>query len=311
MQKFLYKALVVVALVAAIDLAVGWVSNRIFTRLDDRISQIGAIEQALLQKTADVVVLGSSCAKYNYDPRVFADTLQMTVQNTGVGGMNIIYSKIVLQAYLERCTPKCAIIDVYGQMNPGEGRVPRLKPFYGLSNAVTSYYDTESDWQQRLKLRSNLYRCNGTMDLLLRHNFNAPDTTCGFAFHEGVVEHFDTITVHEFQPDTVKARHLRDLVTLCHEKNIMPVFVISPRRVHDVDQEAWLIAACNELGAVLINEMHTPVYYDTPGLFFDESHLNGHGAEIFSRRVASQLRQILSAHQSGKASYATDVESPQ
>ena len=311
MKKLIYKALTVLALVAAFDFAAGWVSDRIFSRLDDRLSQIGAIQQALMQKQADVVILGASCAKYHYDPRILADSLAMTVQNTGVGGMNIIYSDIVLQAYLERCTPLCVVVDLYGQLNAGEGRLPRIKPFYGLSSPVTEYYDTETDWQQRLKLHSNLYRYNGTLDLLLRHKLNEPNTTCGFGIKSGEMERFDTVTVHNFQPDSIKVRHMRHLVELCHKHDILPVFVLSPRREHDVDQEAWITKACKDLGAVVINEIHTSMYYDTPGLFFDESHLNGRGAEIFSRRIASKLKHYLSVHQSGKTSNAPDVESPQ
>ena len=288
--SFPLKALAVLTLVVLIDQGVGFVSRHIIQGLDDKLSQIGSIQQALMYKRSDVLILGASCAKYHYDSQILADSLQMTVENTGVGGMKAEYSDLVLQSYLERCTPRCVVIDVYGQLDSGEGRLPRVRPFYGVNEPVTSYYDNESDWQQRLKLQSALYRYNGTLDLLLRHVINEPNHSHGFAEMEGEMSMKDTVVVHRFQPDSTKERHLRHVVQLCRDHNVRLVFVLSPRREHDADQEAWVCAFCREHHLQLINELHVPEYYTGEKLFHDESHLNGRGATLFSQRIAHQLK---------------------
>jgi hypothetical protein len=288
--SFPLKALAVLTLVVLIDQGVGFVSRHIIQGLDDKLSQIGSIQQALMHKRSDVLILGASCAKYHYDSQILADSLQMTVENTGVGGMKAEYSDLVLQSYLERCTPRCVVIDVYGQLDSGEGRLPRVRPFYGVNEPVTSYYDNESDWQQRLKLQSALYRYNGTLDLLLRHALNEPNSSHGFAEMEGEMSMKDTVVVHRFQPDAAKVRHLRHVVQLCRHHAVRLVFVLSPRREHDADQEAWVSAFCQENNLQLINELHVPDYYTGERLFHDESHLNGRGAALFSQRVAHQLK---------------------
>jgi hypothetical protein len=291
--RYPLKALAVLTLVLLIDQGVGLVSRHIITGLDDKLSQIGSIQQALLHKRSDVLILGASCAKYHYNSQIFADSLQMTVENTGVGGMKAEYSDLVLQSYLERCTPRCVVIDVYGQLDSGEGRLPRVRPFYGVNQPVTNYYDRETDWQQRLKLQSALYRYNGTLDLLLRHAFNAPNRSHGFAEMTGEMSMKDTVVVHHFQPDPVKERHLRHVVQLCRDHAVRLVFVLSPRREHNVDQEAWVSAFCRENNLQLINELHVPDYYTEERLFHDESHLNGRGAALFSKRVAGKLKAPL------------------
>jgi hypothetical protein len=288
--SFPLKALTVLTLVLLIDQGVGFVSRHIIRGLDDKLSQIGSIQQALLHKQSDVLILGASCAKYHYNSQILADSLQMTVENTGVGGMKAEYSDLVLQSYLERCTPRCVVIDVYGQLDTGEGRLPRVRPFYGVNQPVTSYYDNETDWQQRLKLQSALYRYNGTLDLLLRHAINAPNRTHGFAEMEGEVSMKDTVVVHHFQPDPVKERHLRHVAQLCRDHAVRLVLVLSPRRVHNADQEAWVYAFCREHNLQLINELHVPEYYTGEKLFHDESHLNGRGATLFSQRIAHHLK---------------------
>ncbi len=288
--SFPLKALAVLTLVLLIDQGVGFVSRHIIRGLDDKLSQIGSIQQALLHKQSDVLILGASCAKYHYNSQILADSLQMTVENTGVGGMKAEYSDLVLQSYLERCTPRCVVIDVYGQLDSGEGRLPRVRPFYGVNQPVTSYYDNETDWQQRLKLQSALYRYNGTLDLLLRHAFNEPNHSHGFAGMEGEMSMKDTVVVHRFQPDATKERHLRHVVQLCRDHDVRLVLVLSPRREHDVDQEAWVCAFCREHNLQLINELHVAEYYTEERLFHDESHLNGRGATLFSQRVAHQLK---------------------
>ncbi len=293
MKQLFLKAVAILALVVAIDVAVGSASRYVCTHLSDKQSQIGSIQQSLLRKTGDVLVLGASCAKYHYNPQILGDSLQLTVQNSGVGGMNMIYCDLVLQAYLERCRPQCVVVDIYGQLDPGEGRLPRVKPFYGISQPVTSYYDRETDWQQRLKLCSALYRYNGTFDLLFRHLLNAPNTTNGYAVKAGAVARFDTVVVRNLKIDTVKVCHLENIVALCRQHDIRLVFVLSPRRHHDVEQEAWLADVCQHYSIPLINELHEPVYYSRDGLFFDDSHLSGPGATIFSQRVGSRLKAIL------------------
>lgn len=293
MKNVLLKALLIIALVAVADVGVGFLSRHLVSGLSDKLSQIGSVQQALLHKRAEVVVLGASCAKYHYDARILADSLGMTVENTGVGGMNMVYSDLVLQAFLERCRPRIVVVDVYGQLDPGEGRLPRLRPFYGVSRPVTAYYDSTSTWQQRLKLHSALYRYNGTLDLLIRHHFNAPNRTHGFAAMDGAMTDMDTVVVHRFQPDTAKIAHLHNLIRTCNAHAIRLVFVLSPRRHHDADQEAWLTHLCAALDITLINELHEPSYYVDGGvLFHDDSHLNARGAELFSTRVAAQLKQL-------------------
>lgn len=290
MKRLLLKAVAVLTLVLLIDWGMGLASEHIVTRLSDKLSQIGSIQQSLLHKEADVLVLGASCAKYHYNTQILQDSLQLTVQNSGVGGMKAVYSDLVLQAYLERCVPKWVVIDVYGQLDAGEGRLPRVRPFYGLSQPVTKYYDSETDWQQRLKLHSALYRYNGTADLLARHYFNAPNRTNGFSEMTGSMERLDTTVVSHFCPDSLQVSHLLNVIRLCREHHIRLALVLSPRSEHDTAQEQWFSRLCDEYGLLLINELHTPVYYAESGLFHDASHLNGRGAALFSSRIAHRLK---------------------
>lgn len=292
MRQFIYKALAILVIVLLIDFAVGAVSGHVCRNLDDKLSQIGTISQTLLKKQGDVLILGASCAKYHYNSRILADSLGCVVQNTGIGGMHAAYTDLVLQAYLERCKPACAVIDFYGQLDSGLGRMPRTKAFYGMSNPVTRYYDTEGDWQQRMKLMSGLYRYNETLDLLVRHVFNEKNTTNGFGIKSSSMGKMDTVVISKFIPDSVQLRHFKHVVSLCKDHNIQLVLVLSPRRFHDTACEEWCVNFCREHRIALINELHVPLYYERDDLFFDESHLNGTGADIFSARVASQIKAI-------------------
>jgi hypothetical protein len=296
MRQFIYKALAITFFVLLIDWAVGTVSGYVCNNLDDKISQIGTISQSLLKKEGDVLILGASCAKYHYNTKIFADSLQLEVQNTGIGGMHAAYTDLVLQAYLERCKPTCAVIDFSGQLDAGLGRMPRTIPFYGVSKPVTQYYDTEADWQQRMKLLSGLYRYNETLDLLLRHQLNEPNNTNGYAVMTGTMGHVDTVAIAKFVADSAQLRHLDHVVKLCGEQNIMLVFVLSPRKYHDTLAEQWLTNYCAQNGLHLINELHEACYYERDDLFRDDSHLNGTGADIFSKRVASQLKELLATN---------------
>lgn len=300
MRQFIYKALSILILVLLIDIIVGRISEHICVNLSDKLSQIGSISQNLMKKKGDVVILGASGAKYHYNCRILSDSLQMEVQNSGIKGMHAVYSDMVLQSFLQRQVPKCAVIDILGQLDAGDGFLPRVKPFYGISKPVTDYYDHETDWQQKLKLRSSLYRYNQTPDLFIRHLFNKDNTTNGFSTKVQSVGRIDTIITTVFHPDSLQLRHLDHIVNLCQKHHILLALVLSPRAEHNIATERWVTDYCKRNNIVLINEFHEPVYYERDDLFFDNSHLNNHGSEIFSKRIASQLKRIITDKKSNE-----------
>lgn len=60
----------------------------------------------------DILIFGSSRALHHYNPKIIEDSLGMSCYNVGSGGQNIYYHLALLEATLERYTPKIAILEL-------------------------------------------------------------------------------------------------------------------------------------------------------------------------------------------------------
>jgi len=292
MKQFLFKGSAILILVALIDVAVGAVSDKVFTNLPDKNSMIATIYQSLFNKKTEVLILGPSTANHNYNSMLMADSLGMTVYNSGLDGRDMIYSDVVLQSYLERCKLKKVILDVSTVQLDGSwlNRIHDTKPYYGLNDAVTKYYDNETDWQQRLKLVSSLYRYNKTLSYLIRVQLDPVNTTNGYSPLSGVAESLKQNTSSSFRLDSIEYSHLMNIVSLCRNNNIELILVQSPKYSNDVTFDKWIdqFAAMNNLA--LLPENRNDYYRNNKKFFKDDSHLNSDGAVEFTKRVSVFLK---------------------
>ena len=169
MKQFIIKFLCCGALVVAIDLCIGFTHSWIFRNLPDKTSIVSTIYYSLFKKSADVLILGSSTANHHYNSKMMEDSLGMSVYNSGLDGRDMVYFDVVLQSTVARHVPKFVILDISPVHLDGRwiDRISDTKLYYGQNIPVTNYYNRETDWQQRLKLCSALYRYNKTFSYLI------------------------------------------------------------------------------------------------------------------------------------------------
>ncbi len=293
MRQFVYKGLAVLALVVLIDLAVGVISDRVFTSLPDKNSMIATIQQSLFNKTADLLVLGPSTANHHYDAQLMTDSLGMDVYNAGLDGRDMIYFGVVLQSYFDRCGVKMVILDVGPTQLDGSwlAMINDTKPYYGISKQVTEYYDNETDWQQRLKLFSSLYRYNKTLSYWIRVQIDPVNDTKGYVPLERVLDTLELSETNEFTVDSTEYRYFVNIVDMCKKNNATLVVVQSPSADRNLAFENWVASFCEKNHIVCIQEIANEEYYKHPEWFQDGAHLNSAGACVFSRKIVNALKQ--------------------
>lgn len=97
---------------------------------------------SVLGTTEDILIFGSSRALHHYIPTILEDSLGMTAYNVGSGGQNIFFHLALLEAALERYTPKAAIFELMTLdfvLTPSEWDKEKLSvllPFYHHSAAA-------------------------------------------------------------------------------------------------------------------------------------------------------------------------------
>jgi hypothetical protein len=291
MKQFILKFLCCGALVVAIDLGVGFTHSRIFGNLPDKTSMVSTIYYSLFKKSADVLILGSSTANHHYNSKMMEDSLGMSVYNSGLDGRDLIYFDVVLQSAIERQKPKYVFLDIGDVHLNGNwiNRIGDTKLYYGKNDAVTHYYDEETDWQQRLKLVSSTYRYNKTLSYLIRVGLDKPNTLNGYAPLNGHRANFERTITKEFTADAKELKHLNHIVSLCKENDITLILVQSPQSDDNVAFNNWLEEFATEHQTVLLQENKNEYYFNNPSLFYDGSHLNSEGANVFTERIVNSI----------------------
>lgn len=291
MKRFIIKFLICGLLVVAIDVCVGITHRRVFTSFPDKTSMVSTIYQSLFEKQADVLILGSSTANHHYNSKMMEDSLNMTVYNSGLDGRDMVYFDVVLQATLERCTPKYVLLDIGVPHLDGSwvNRISDTKLYYGSNNAVTRYYNTETDWQQKLKLISSLYRYNKAFSYLIRVYLDSPNDLNGFAPLKGHKEDIKPLKVSGFSLNDNELKHLDNIVSLCKKDGIILFFIQSPQAEDNTDFDEWMSNYALNKGVKLIQENKNSLYFNRTELFYDGSHLNSEGADVFTVNIIREI----------------------
>ena len=290
MKQFIIKCVSGAILLLMIDLAVGFTHDRVFTDLPDTTSMWSTIYQSLFKKCPEVVILGPSTANHNYNPQLLTDSLKMETYNAGLDAHDIVYCDVVLNSMLDRTDVKEVILDVGESQLDGKwinSSIADTKIYYKRSPEVTKYYDNETDWQQRLKLRSNLYRYNQSCYNLVHILLNRPDTLNGFRPLVGQNADFIRKESYQFSIDSTELRHLENIVATCKNRGVNLLFVQSPRETNNIAFNNWITAFSKSKGVPLYNEDANGFWESHHELFYDGAHLNSEGADEFSRKIAS------------------------
>ena len=294
MKQFIIKGIACLALLAAIDVAVGYTHGMIFGNLPDKTSMVSTIYYSLFKKSADVLILGSSTANHHYNSKMMEDSLGMSVYNSGLDGRDMIYFDVVLQSAIQRHVPKYVVLDIGAVHLDGSwiNRISDTKLYYGENEPVTHYYDTETDWQQRLKLMSSTYRYNKTLSYLIRVAIDNPNILNGFSPMKGEMKIITRTTNNVFHVDSVELCHLNNIVSLCENNSINLVLVQSPQANDNVAFDKWIEDYSKKQNIELIEENKNAEYYKRPELFRDENHLNFAGANKFTSAILKNLKML-------------------
>lgn len=288
MKIFLIKLLSICGICVVADIIFGFIVERVYPRSTDE----AIIMRSAFPKEVGVLVLGSSSANHHYNTDILADSLGYLSYNAGRDGMDLIYSDIVFQTFLERCELKYVILDIgISNVNGSwSNRINNLKGYYGINTPLTNYYKNETSCQQRVKLLSSLYRYNGSLITVLRgasSNTGAGDAN-GFKPLYGS-KHFEYEETVDFSPDTTILRHLNNIIDKCNTHNIYLTIIKSPHYVIDSEFNRWLEKYCAEHNTQVIMENENTYWKLHPELFYDGSHLNSEGADIFTRSSCSKI----------------------
>ena len=295
MKRAIYITLITLGIVVFFDLAIGAISKKLVMAAPDAGLNQTNTAQALFNKKADVLVLGSSRANHHYVSSMFKDSLGLSCYNAGRDGHDILYAYIHFQSFLERNTPKMVVVDIASSMMDGSWieHNKDMTCFYGASQAVTDVLDKDVlKGLDKIKMLSNLYRYNNTLEWIATAYLSNWGQGDGY-FPMPVTNNGMKKVVgkdHKFTPHPKCLSYLDDIVKTCKEKNIQLILCVSPSlsySMHGLND--WMMEYGKQQQIKTLDFTGDTTYVDHPDLFFDATHLNDLGARAFTKHFINNV----------------------
>jgi hypothetical protein len=302
----------VAALIVIMDITVGASLGWLYRKT--RTGETGGLINDALTRHAQVLLLGSSRMRHHGMPAVLNRKLSLTAFNAGMDGQDFLYAVMLFDLWQRSNPPPTAIIlnidsDSFEKNDEELQRAGVFSFYYDDSPLVRQILNQRSRFE-RLKFLSRAYRANGKVFAIAKNLFSHPDSDFdGFEPLSGQLSPQTVPARHETVPTltefwSLKVECFKRLADYCTQHGTRLVLVQSPRfredtRAHD----AWVNVLSQFLASYPAVEFvdlsacaHPDVFQEKPELFKDGSHLNTHGAEIFSTMLADALQTKPHSH---------------
>jgi hypothetical protein len=265
---------------------------------------------------SNIIVLGSSRALVQYDPKIIEEFSGLSCYNFGISGGRFILQNAKWETYLGHNDPATVVIQ-----NVDILMLLKEKYIFGkeqfipyLSEPAIFNNLKELDENMWLEKIIPLYKYRGlryTFMLGLKSYFGLINKTRsnlykGYApadkdwnqdFEEFKAEHEELI----FNWDNLEFgfNYIRNLIKECKNRNINFILVHAPM-YHDLQEMIPQKDSVNSIFAEIADSNNIPFWdYSSDSIcyskeyFYNSSHLNVKGAEIFSNRLAIDLRNYI------------------
>ena len=100
-------------------------------------------------------------------------------------------------------------------------------------------------------------------------------------------------------PDPDKMKSLKQIISQCKENGIVVIIVIPPAyyesTLESKHQSKILKEYCLDNEIPYFDDFSNPFFIDHPELFYDNNHLNGDGAKIYTQQILEKLEPYVKA----------------
>ena len=258
---------------------------------------------------ADILIMGSSRAYVQFNPRILDSMLHVNSYNLGMDGRAVESQVIKYHIYRkeQQKKPQLILFEVYqGTMDVSNGYhriqfVPYLTDVYLWRQTHKMEDFSWADvvipsWRYRNYIQEIKEIINGT-SYYCRPEQRAYKGFCDNdkPWDGSMLANIDTI-IYSRRPEAIAevGRFLEE----CRREQIQVVFVIAPyyigatRKIEDLDGWYSMISAIAEpFDVPILDYTYDSLSYDTT-YFYNASHLNREGAALFTQKLAHDLDSL-------------------
>jgi hypothetical protein len=296
----------VAALIVIMDIALGASLGSLYRKTHT--GECGGLINDALSRDAQVLLLGSSRMRHHGMPAVLNRKLSLTAYNAGMDGQDFLYSVMLFDIWQRSHAPPKAVVlnidpDSFEKSDDELQRAGVFSFYYDGSPLVRQILNQRSRFE-RLKFFSRAYRANGKVLAIFKNLFSHPapdfdgfEPLSGHLSPQTLGAPSESVpTLQEFW--SLKVQCFTRLADYCTKHGSRLVLVQSPCYREDAQaHDAWVNVLSQFLASYpdvefvdLSTCAHPNIFRDKAELFKDCSHLNAHGAEIFSTMLAEALQ---------------------
>lgn len=253
----------------------------------------------------DILIYGSSRAVHTYDTKILSDTLGLSAYNCGRNASNVIYGSAILPGALQGShQPKLIILDIIAKEIAWRSNRDGADV---LAGTILPYVLTNPHFEQLAKdlfpkelykaKVSKLYAYNSLILSIIRnYSRKDNDNINGYQPLQGskLKNEPQEFTSDRDGIDTYSRDRLEYFIKSVTDKKIPLVVILSPMYVKPY-QENESIKVCKEILAkynIELWDYSTDPRFVKKAYFYDMAHMNTKGAELFSREIASRIKQL-------------------
>lgn len=292
MEMFLKRLLLFAVIVAAAMVVVGFSLDRMKRVAGGATARMIYINDSM---RSDVVIMGSSRALHHYDPVIMSHTLHAGVYNCGEDKMGIVFNYGRFCLFKRRYMPKVIVYDIEPDydllFDDNVSYVAELRPY--VRNAQVRRLLTDVGVSEVLKSYIVPYWFNNRLQQVTKDCISPDLYISGYLPYMGVMDKFVSEKLPQDHYDALKMKYLAVLADECDGRSCL-IFTASPQLSYRSDSVfVPLEKFCAKRKIAFINHFCDTAFTKHYELFHDANHLERHGAELYTKLVAKEIKKCV------------------
>ena len=294
-RKLIICLITVITLICVVDSLAGKILDRFsheYGNLDFRRAR---------NNDADIAIIGASVAFNNYNSQILSDSLNVKVYNYGFGGQSIYYHYCILHYLLDlsEYRPRIVIfnpcyIDIADAPGWNTEKISTLYFDYSNDSTIKEVIGLEDEKEKKLLSVIKLYHHNSQIPDYVRNYIRRNVKTDGFMPLHGIWDQPLQDNVNTgLSIDPQKLIYFKKMIELCKNKDVPLYIITAPVFLQYFKEEPWQYEINNiaqQNGIPTMDYSADPIFLQHPEWFYNTTHLNEDGAEIFSKKLSHDLK---------------------
>lgn len=266
------------------------------------------IEYTINGTSEDVLIFGSSRARYHYVSEILRDSLGLSVYNCGLEDHGIYYAYCALSSILERYTPRFIFydfvedVDMLDNSSSDSRQIRSLYPYYNnyeVGELLDQFLNNKG-----IKLLCNLYRYNDNFLTILLDNFRnaSKEEYGGYTPYpsngdDGILDTTKMSIdlnnrIDEIEWDPLKERYMRRFIDLCMQRGIKLFFFYSPKYHRSGPGLNLFNEMLSEYNIPIFNHLNDTLISQNLYFYYDYLHLNDDGAKVYTKLIVDDIKYV-------------------